>query len=149
MRPSFDAALEDIERHDTSEFEELRPFAASVSSFAVNGVEGPSLAGGHQLWDFAAAWTPDADPPSPRPAPPPPPKSPRPSADAEVIAEELGLARLATAIEVAQARRRFMWDNHPDRRRDLDCELANRRVAVANMLLDRVLASLNRRRRGR
>ena len=39
-----------------------------------------------------------------------------------------------------------MWDNHPDRRRDLDRDLANRRVALANMLLDRARLGLRKRR---
>ena len=35
-----------------------------------------------------------------------------------------------------------MWVNHPDRRPDAPRELANRRVAIANMLLDRAEAAL-------
>ncbi len=42
-----------------------------------------------------------------------------------------------------------MWANHPDRRPDAPRELANRRVAIANMLLDRAEAALaGKRRRG-
>ena len=37
-----------------------------------------------------------------------------------------------------------MWENHPDRRADLDRDLANRRVALANMLLDEVVRALRR-----
>jgi hypothetical protein len=40
-----------------------------------------------------------------------------------------------------------MWNNHPDRRPDVPRELANRRVAIANMLVDRAQSALVARRR--
>jgi hypothetical protein len=142
MRHAFEAALDDFERgHAETPPPPIRAFADMVSTLS----HGPEpAAGSHSLWEFAAAWTPEADPPPPRPTPPPPP---RPSARPEDIAAELGLTALRSAAEVARARRRFMWENHPDRRGDLDRDLANRRVAVANMLLDRVLAWHAKRRR--
>ncbi len=143
MRHDFEAALERAQRqeYETPEGPAPRPIAPPFA-------EPPEAAAGHHsLWEFAAAWTPEADPPPPRPAPPPPPPPPRPSARAEDIAAELGLHGLKTPAELAAARRRFMWNNHPDRRADLDRDLANRRVALANMLLDRSLSALRRRRR--
>jgi len=138
MRHAFESALDDVQRgHDDAP--PPRIFAGVVSALP----DAPASGGSHSLWEFAAAWTPEADPPPPRPAPPPPP---RPSIRPEDIAAELNLTTLRTKADVARARRRFMWDNHPDRRKDLDRELANRRVAVANMLLDRVLAWHSRRR---
>lgn len=83
--------------------------------------------GQHSLWDIACRWLPEADAPSPKP----------PSTKLEEIALELKLKTLSTPKDIARARRQFMWDNHPDRRRDLNCDVANRRVALANMLLDR------------
>ncbi len=149
MRTGFDAALENVERMDAPESEDPRPFAIAAPAVAALPTDRSNFSGGaHSLWEFAAPWTPEADPPAP-PAPPPVDETPKPSARPEAVAEELGLEELKTAADVAKARRRFMWDNHPDRRKDLDRELANRRVAIANMLLDRALAALRLRRRAR
>jgi hypothetical protein len=141
MRHAFEAALDDFERAPAGTPPPMRGFNDMVST--LSHTPNP-VAGSHSLWENAAAWTPEADPPPPRPAPPPPP---RPSARAEDIAAELSLSALRTSADVGRARRRFMWDNHPDRRGDLDRDLANRRVALANMLLDRVLAWHAKRRR--
>jgi hypothetical protein len=141
MGHAFDAALERVER-DEAEAPAPPPSFPGFAPLLAAAPEAP--AGRHSLWELAAAWTPEADPPAPPPEPPPPP--PRPSARAQDIAAELGLDRLKTAAELAHARRRFMWNNHPDRRGDLDRDLANRRVALANMLLDRALAALRQRR---
>ena len=139
MRHAFETALDEFER-SPGDAPAPRIFAGVVSALPNPPDTG---AGSHSLWEFAAAWTPEADPPPPRPAPPPPP---RPSIHPEDIAAELSLTALRTKADVARARRRFMWENHPDRRKDIDREIANRRVAVANMLLDRVLAWHGRRR---
>jgi hypothetical protein len=149
MRTGFETALENVERMDAPESENSRPFAIAPPAMAALPTDRSSFSGGaHSLWEFAAAWTPEADPPAPAPAPPVD-ETPKPSARPEAVAEELGLEGLKTATDIAQARRRFMWDNHPDRRKDLDRDLANRRVAIANMLLDRALAALRQRRRVR
>ncbi len=137
MRHAFDAALERVERAQAAAPGPAHGFANLAPPLPV----GPP-SGNHSLWDFAAEWTPEADPPPPLPPPAPPP--PRPSERAEDIAAELGLSAVRTAAELQRARRRFMWENHPDRRGDLDRDLANRRVAIANMLLDRALAALRK-----
>jgi hypothetical protein len=54
----------------------------------------------------------------------------------------LGLTSFSTSDEFHRARRRFMWRNHPDRRPEIPAALANRRVAIANMLIDRALKGL-------
>jgi hypothetical protein len=140
VRHEFDAALDAFERSEAEAPPPPRPFTFAAAMPAVAQVS----AGSHSLWEFAAAWTPEADPPPPRPEPPPPP---RPSARPEDIADELRLHALRTPADVARARRRFMWENHPDRRKDVESDLAHRRVATANMLLDRVLAWHAKRRR--
>jgi hypothetical protein len=134
MRHAFEAALDEAEQAAAPE-----PTPAPLVRLPP---EVPvTTQGHHRLWEDAAAWTPEADPP------PPPPAPPRPSAAPEDVARELGLDGLTTLAEVARARRRFMWENHPDRRADLDRDLANRRVALANMLLDGVQARLARDKR--
>jgi hypothetical protein len=133
MRHAFEIALESAERGPEQPSE--APSPARNLAGLVSSLDAPPAAS-HSLWEFAAAWTPEADPPPPSPEPP------RPSARPEDIARELGLERLRNAADVARARRRFMWDNHPDRRGDLDRALANTRVAAANMLLDRMLLRL-------
>lgn len=141
MRHAFDAALAAIERREPEP--PLPPplaFAGRVAEVAVAPASPP--ANGHSLWDLAADWTPEADPMPP----PPPAAAPPPSAQPEDIAAELDLFALRNSADIARARRRFMWNNHPDRRGDIDAGLANRRVAIANMLLDRVLALLTRKR---
>jgi hypothetical protein len=144
MRHAFETALQRAERRAEE------PAAAPPPGFpglpAAPAAAAAAPAGHHSLWEYAAAWTPEADPPPPRVEPAAPPASPPPSVRLDDIASELGLAGLKTALDLARARRRFMWDNHPDRRRDLDRDLANRRVALANMLLDRAHASLVLRR---
>ena len=118
-------------------------------------------------WDEALAWVEAAvEPPQDEPAraapPPAEPTAPRldsvaPPAepvapltdDPDAIAAELGLGAAPTLAQISIVRRRFMWANHPDRRPDAPRELANRRVAIANMLLDRAEAALAvKRRRG-
>ena len=70
-----------------------------------------------------------------------------PRDDIEAIRRELQLATISTRAELQRARRRFMWANHPDRRADLPRDLATRRVATANMLIDRALRELDHARR--
>jgi|HubBroStandDraft_2_1064218.scaffolds.fasta_scaffold335656_2 hypothetical protein len=64
------------------------------------------------------------------------------SDDPQAIAAELGLADAASLADLQHARRRFMWANHPDRRLDVAPALANRRGAIANMLIDQAEAAL-------
>ena len=116
-------------------------------------------------WDQALAWVeaageappseparaeaPPAAPTAPRFDPVAPPAEPAPplTDDPDAIAAELGLSGAPTLAELKRARRRFMWANHPDRRPDAPHDLVNRRVAIANMLIDRAEAALTPPRR--
>jgi hypothetical protein len=96
------------------------------------------LAVGEQAYGFIAAAElacADLAPEGARPAPP----KPLPSDAPDAITSELALSEIADPASLLRPRRRFMWANHPDRRPDLPRELANRRVAIANMLIDRTL----------
>jgi hypothetical protein len=125
------------------------PFAAVDPP--AEAADGPTSA-----WDQALAWVEAAaEPPQGEPAPAPrfdsvaPPAEPPPplTDDPDAIAVELGLSDSPTLADLSRVRRRFMWANHPDRRPDAPRELANRRVAIANMLIDRAEAALAAKRR--
>jgi hypothetical protein len=68
------------------------------------------------------------------------------SDDPEAIARELGLDRALSEGDLDKVRRRFMWRHHPDRCEEAQRPRADRRVAVANMLIDRARARLASRR---
>ncbi len=95
-----------------------------------------------ELWDEALDWIAE-----PQDAASAPGTASAPSEDADSIAADLGLTGALTHDQLNRARRRFMWNNHPDRRPDVPRELANRRVAIANMLVDRAQSALAERRR--
>jgi hypothetical protein len=61
----------------------------------------------------------------------------------EAIAQELGLSVALTEDDLHRVRRRFMWRHHPDRNLDIPRNDADRRVAIANMLIDQALERLN------
>jgi hypothetical protein len=133
-------ALDAPRRGDGSE----RPFANPLSTAtAPIPADADGDPGVENLWDHAFAWAldraPDASPPPPLDLEVPPP-----SDDPEAIAAELDLASISTSDEFHRVRRRFMWRNHPDRRPEIPAALANRRVALANMLIDRALKRLSR-----
>ena len=93
--------------------------------------------GGGSHWDAALAWIEEQDEPNPTPAPPPAaPDTP------ESILKELGPIEGLTIDELNRLRRLYMWRNHPDRRGEAHRESATRRVAIANMLLDRAQSLL-------
>jgi hypothetical protein len=136
---------------DTVTFERLlsalQQSGASVASTAKDPIANPLASaalpirdagrdpGLADLWERAAAWAPDPEAAEP-------PKPPPPSDEVEAIARELDLDSASTRGQILLARRRFMWKYHPDRRPDLSAESASRRVAVANMLVDRALEGL-------
>jgi hypothetical protein len=109
------------------------PFANAIFSFD----DRPATPGGGSSWDAALAWIEELDGPAAiietRP----------PATDtAEAILDELGLNENLTYEELNQARRVYMWRNHPDRLSEAQRERATRRVAIANMLVDRAQARL-------
>jgi hypothetical protein len=143
---SFGSVLAEVENGGGDPERIARPLGYPFAAVdpPTEAADGPTGA-----WDMALAWVEAAGEP-----PPIEPTAPRvePAAplsdDPEAIAAELGLSDAPTLADLTRARRRFMWANHPDRRPDAPRELANRRVAIANMLLDRAEAALaaNRRR---
>ncbi len=124
------------DRRDAGAF--ANPLATAAAPIPADA----SRAGVDNLWDHAFAWA--LEPPAEASPEPPPPRAALPSDDAEAIAAELGLPSLSTRTALRRARRGFMWRNHPDRRPEIPPALANRRVAIANMLIDRALAVLAR-----
>ena len=122
----------DEDDSDASKFS-ANPFANAIFSFD----ERPAKPAGGSSWDAALAWIEELD----RPAAVI--ETRQPAADtAEAILDELGLSDDLTYEELNQARRLYMWRNHPDRLGEAQREGATRRVAIANMLVDRAQARL-------
>jgi hypothetical protein len=122
---------EDLDE-DASHFS-AHPFASA--SFSID--ERPATLTGGSAWDAALAWIEEQDEPAVT-------IETRPPGDdtAEAILDELGLNDALTFDELNKARRLFMWRNHPDRQGEEHREIATRRVAIANMLVDRAQARL-------
>jgi hypothetical protein len=152
---SFGTVLAEVENGTGDPERVARPLGYPFAALdpPPEAADGPTSA-----WDQALAWVEAAgEPPQVDPARAAPPQvepaAPRLepamplSDDPDAIAAELGLSGAPTLADLSRARRRFMWANHPDRRPDAPRELANRRVAIANMLLDRVEAALTANRR--
>ena len=140
--PSFDGVLAEVENEDRDPDRVTRPLAYPFAA-----VDPPSETAAGQAtaaWDQAFAWLEAVAEPV-KAAPAPAPAAPF-SDHPEVVAAELQLSEMTTLAEISAARRRFMWANHPDRRPDAPRDLANRRVAIANMLFDRAEAALAARR---
>jgi hypothetical protein len=143
-RKSFGHILETLDaprRETASNRAFANPLSSAAAPILTDAANDPGI---ENLWDHAFAWAlePAADS---TPAPPPTDLGvPPPSDDPKAIAEELGLASFSTRDELHRARRRFMWRHHPDRSPEIHAALANRRVAIANMLIDRALARLPR-----
>jgi hypothetical protein len=114
------------------------PFANAIFSFD----DRPATSGEGSPWDAALAWIEEQDGPAAIV------ESRQPAADtAEAILDELGLSENLTFDELNQVRRLYMWRNHPDRQGEAQRESATRRVAIANMLVDRAQARLISNRR--
>ena len=143
---TFSRILDEVARSDDCERRFGPAGDALGQSFATFAAPIAPDAGGQfgpiEAWDQARDWIAEPQEAAPAPATGAPP-----SDDPDSIAAELGLSGAATPDDLNRARRRFMWNNHPDRRPDAPRELANRRVAIANMLVDRALDALARARR--
>jgi hypothetical protein len=128
------AGEDDIEASNFS----ANPFANAIFSFD----DRRPTSGGGSSWDAALAWIEELDGPAAIV------EMRQPAADtAEAILDELGLNENLTYEELNQARRLYMWRNHPDRLGEAQRESATRRVAIANMLVDRAQARLISNRR--
>jgi len=142
---SFGSVLAEVENDSGDPDRVARPLGYPFAAVdpPKEAADGPTSA-----WDQALAWVEAAGEPPPieLTAPRVEPAAPL-SDDPDAIAAELGLSDAPTLADLSRARRRFMWANHPDRRPDAPRELANRRVAIANMLLDRAEAALAANRR--
>jgi hypothetical protein len=135
---TFESVLDEVERRpEQGGGLPERPFAAYVAPLDCDPVSGIGAA---QHWDRALEWI--ADPAEPAG---PAKTADAPSDDPDAIAAELGLSRALTLAQLSRLRRRFMWHNHPDGRPDVPRELANRRVAIANMLIDGAERALAKR----
>jgi hypothetical protein len=134
---TFESVLDEVERRPgrTGGLPE-RPFAAYLAPMDCDPE--PGVAAEH--WDRALEWI--VEPPEPAG----PVKTVElPSDNPDAIAAELSLSSALTLAQLSRVRRRFMWNNHPDRRPDVPRELANRRVAIANMLIDGAARALAKR----
>jgi hypothetical protein len=132
----FDAILAEVGRSRPPDDEAGRRFVSPAAGAAL-----PFVGDG---WRAAPAWPDDVDFLE---ADEPPGAAELPSSDdPEAIARELGLDRALCEWDLDQARRRFMWRHHPDRCEESQRARANRRVAVANMLIDGARSRLAGRR---
>jgi hypothetical protein len=115
------------------------PLASTIFPTDDNGRQ---AAGGASHWQAALDWLEEQEGPAALV------ESLSPADDsAEAILAELGLADNLTDRELSRLRRLFMWRNHPDRHRESQRASATRRVAIANMLLDRARSRLVSERR--
>jgi hypothetical protein len=140
-RKSFVHILETLDafrRDDASDRGFANPLSTAAAPIPSNAADDPGV---ENLWDHAFAWALDRAPDA-TPEPPRTDLEVPSSDDPEEITAELGLASFSTRDELQRARRRFMWRNHPDRKPEIPAALANRRVAIANMLIDRALRKL-------
>lgn len=141
---TFTRVLDEVVRSDNSERRFGRVKEPLGYPFATLAPPIESDASGEfgstERWDLALDWIAE-----PQDAASAPKMAGAPSDNVNSIAAELGLTGALTRDELNRARRQFMWNNHPDRRPDVPRELANRRVAIANMLVDRAQSALTER----
>jgi hypothetical protein len=120
------------------------PFSAGPLANAIFSIQekrAPAANAGSP-WDAALAWIDEPDGPTTIVE-----TRQRSPESAEAILDELGLHEDLTFDELNQVRRLFMWRNHPDRQSQPLRDNATRRVAIANMLVDRAQARLGGVRR--
>ncbi len=128
----FGSVLADVSRAAESEEEQFAarsPAAAAAFPFGASDAPPPQSLGDdfETFLDDAAPWAEREIPLA---------------EDPESIAKELSLDRADNEDDLNRARRRFMWRNHPDRCNSAQRARADRRVAIANMLIDQALAEL-------
>jgi hypothetical protein len=146
----FRQVLADVRRAAAHRAREAREGSAAACSSAnplastifPTDDNGRQAAGGASHWQAALDWLEEQDGPTALV------ESPSTVDDsAEAVLAELGLAENLTEREFSRLRRLYMWRNHPDRHRESQRASATRRVAIANMLLDRARSRLVPNRR--
>jgi hypothetical protein len=115
------------------------PLASTIFPVDDNGQQ---AAGGASRWHAALDWLEEQDGPAVLVE-----STPVADEGPEAILAELGLTENLTDQELSRLRRLYMWRNHPDRHRESQRANATRRVAIANMLLDRARSRLAANRR--
>lgn len=138
---SFEALLDTLEDSAEARSPFCRANPLANVSAPLGGHSDPAACG---RWDLLYEYREEASMPN-TPSPP----APLPRASVEAIAGELNLDSARTASELLKLRRDFMWRNHPDRCPEIPRDLANARVAVANMLIDLALRKVEAGSRGR
>jgi hypothetical protein len=111
-------------------------------SVSLHRIDGAYLENGADIDDTSAAAEPPAppvEPEAPDPAEPPPHLLRLLPAE---IAEDLGLVADDTIASLQEKRRSFARVNHPDRVHAAHRHLANERMTVANLLVDKAIARI-------
>jgi hypothetical protein len=112
-----------------------------TSSYAFNNTALPLGAvapcGDATGWDKAVAWIADLAEPEIQSV-----STEAVSSDPKQVARELALHVAVTVGDLQRIRREFMWANHPDRCPHIASDIANQRVATANMLIDEAVREL-------
>jgi hypothetical protein len=146
----FRRVLADVRRAAARRAHEAREDSAATSSSASPLAStifpaddtGQRATGGASHWHAALDWLEEQDGPAALV------ESPAVADEgADAILAELGLTDNLTDQELSRLRRLYMWRNHPDRHRESQRANATRRVAIANMLLDRARSRLVANRR--
>jgi hypothetical protein len=109
-------------------------------AFDVDG-DPQAIYGSGSVWEAALAWVEDRDEATAMVA-----AGQIVEESAESILTDLNLTDDLTHEQLNQRRRLYMWRNHPDRHPESQRENATRRVAIANMLVDRAQLRLAARR---
>ena len=130
----FDQVLSEVRQADRQARDGEKNFVRFATAAPFPPGEAES---GAWRWDEALAWIGEPDDPAAPGA-----RNPRLSESLEAIARELALDNIRTLAELSALRRLFMWRNHPDRVDEAQRGAATRRVALANMLIDRAQARL-------
>ncbi len=133
------AAARQARENSTSTYSSANPLASTI--FPADDRR-RQAAGDASYWQAALDWLEEQDGPTALVE-----SLPIAEESAEAILAELGLTENLTGQELSRLRRLFMWRNHPDRHRESQRASATRRVAIANMLLDRARSRLTANRR--
>lgn len=143
----FQSVLTRLSEEEKREDAEAAPSAFRVAGldagFVAATVDAPSTvesAGTSAYFDFLA--DPEDLPPAPKPEEPAPMHDHLLRVSEEEVAAELAIMPADTAEALADKRRRFAKDNHPDRVPAALRDSATSRMKMANLLIDRAIKDL-------